>query len=60
MGWTNTFAAVLCWIGFAMVLLCIRFGERMRGVGRRWAGEKEVGRESEVTLAEEGGREEKV
>ena len=42
-----------------MVLLVIRHGEKMRGVGKRWAGEK-VGRESEETLAEEAGKEEKV
>ncbi|KAL8291929.1 hypothetical protein RQP46_002187 [Phenoliferia psychrophenolica] len=29
-GWANTFAACLTWLGFGLVLLTIRYGERMR------------------------------
>lgn len=52
-GWTNTFAAALCWVGFACVMLCIRYGERMRAAGERWEGREEDGEEMGETGASE-------
>jgi hypothetical protein len=37
-GGTNTIAAVLCWCGFALVLLVIRYGATMRRIGAQWEG----------------------
>lgn len=37
-GWTNTFAAAMCWVGCGLVLVTIRYGKRMRQVGERREG----------------------
>ncbi|GAA6050843.1 hypothetical protein JCM3770_005734 [Rhodotorula araucariae] len=37
-GWTNTFAAIVVWLGCAAVLVTIRYGDRMRAAGTRWEG----------------------
>ncbi|TKA55056.1 hypothetical protein B0A53_02531 [Rhodotorula sp. CCFEE 5036] len=42
-GWTNTFAAFVVWLGCGMVLLTIRFGSRMRAFGERLEGTKSAG-----------------
>lgn len=39
-GWTNTFSAGLVWIGFALILLVIRYGETLRNTGERWEGKE--------------------
>lgn len=35
-GWTNTFAAALIFVGFLIVLSTIRWGRRMREKGAEW------------------------
>ncbi|GAA5972922.1 hypothetical protein JCM11641_004005 [Rhodosporidiobolus odoratus] len=42
-GWTNTFAALFCWVGFGIVLFTIRYGGKMRELGRRWSREDRAG-----------------
>lgn len=37
-GWTNTFAACVVWLGCALVLVTIRWGDKMRARGTRWEG----------------------
>lgn len=37
-GWTNTLSAALCWVGFGLILLTMRYGERMRELGAKWEG----------------------
>lgn len=39
-GPANTIAAVLVWGGFGLVLVTIRWGPRLRGLGERWEGTK--------------------
>lgn len=47
-GYTNLLSAGLCWIGFGLILLVIKYGERFRELGARWEGleEKEEKEES--------------
>ena len=40
-GWTNTLSAALCWVGFGLILLTMRYGEEMREMGARWEGLEE-------------------
>lgn len=35
-GLTNTFSAILCWIGFLLILITIRYGPKMRELGAKW------------------------
>ncbi|POY75477.1 putative Fructokinase [Rhodotorula taiwanensis] len=42
-GWTNTFAALIVWLGCGVVLLTIRYGARMRAFGERWEGSRSAG-----------------
>ncbi|KAK4047439.1 hypothetical protein OIO90_006184 [Microbotryomycetes sp. JL221] len=42
-GVTNTFAAGLCWCGFGLVLLTIKFGKQMRRLGERVEGIQVMG-----------------
>ncbi|GAA5998827.1 uncharacterized protein JCM10292_005729 [Rhodotorula paludigena] len=41
-GWTNTFAAFIVWLGCGLVLLTIRYGDQMRAAGTRWEGGEDL------------------
>ncbi|GJN94388.1 hypothetical protein Rhopal_007468-T1 [Rhodotorula paludigena] len=41
-GWTNTFAAFVVWLGCGLVLLTIRYGDQMRAAGTRWEGGEDL------------------
>ncbi|GAA5862821.1 hypothetical protein JCM3774_006655 [Rhodotorula dairenensis] len=47
-GWTNTFAALVVWLGCGMVLLTIRFGARMRAYGEKLEGTHSAGNDLAV------------
>lgn len=47
-GWTNTFAALVVWLGCGMVLLTIRFGARMRAYGEKLEGTQSAGNDLAV------------
>ncbi|GAA5847354.1 hypothetical protein JCM9279_000252 [Rhodotorula babjevae] len=59
-GWTNVFAAAIVWLGCALVLVTIRWGDRMRAQGTRWeetvlaGGAKDRALEDEMGGAEKG------
>ncbi|BGP20130.1 hypothetical protein JCM10213_000786 [Rhodosporidiobolus nylandii] len=38
-GYTNTFSAIFCWIGFGIVVFTIRYGTKMRELGSKWSDE---------------------
>ncbi|GEM11038.1 MFS transporter [Rhodotorula toruloides] len=52
-GWTNTFAAFVVWLGCGMVLLTIRFGPQMRAIGTRLEGTVSAGTDLEGSQGEE-------
>lgn len=53
-GWTNTFSAALCWVGFILVLLTIRYGEKWRELGKKWENyeEEDYGQSPQVKVSE--------
>ncbi|GAA5992480.1 hypothetical protein JCM10908_000839 [Rhodotorula pacifica] len=57
-GWTNTFAALVVWLGCGMVLVTIRFGARMRAYGEKLEGTHSAGNDlparTPSTLVESG------
>lgn len=53
-GWTNTFAAFVVWLGCGMVLLTIRFGPQMRAIGTRLEGTVSAGTDLESPQEKEG------
>ncbi|EMS23228.1 hypothetical protein NBRC10512_007380 [Rhodotorula toruloides] len=53
-GWTNTFAAFVVWLGCGMVLLTIRFGPQMRAIGTRLEGTVSAGTDLEGSQEKEG------
>ncbi|GAA5901028.1 hypothetical protein JCM8208_007597 [Rhodotorula glutinis] len=57
-GWTNTFSAFVVWLGCALVLVTIRWGDRMRALGSRWEGTVLAGGAKD--RAQEGGDVEKA
>ncbi|KAJ8291748.1 Itaconate transport protein [Rhodotorula toruloides] len=57
-GWTNTFAAIVVWLGCGMVLLTIRFGPQMRAIGTRLEGTVSAGTDLENSQGEKREKEE--
>ncbi|BGP35424.1 hypothetical protein JCM10296v2_007262 [Rhodotorula toruloides] len=57
-GWTNTFAAIVVWLGCGMVLLTIRFGPQMRAIGTRLEGTVSAGTDLEDSQGEKREKEE--
>ncbi|GAA6038819.1 hypothetical protein JCM8097_002911 [Rhodosporidiobolus ruineniae] len=53
-GWTNTFAALLVWAGFGIILFLIRFGRQMRLLGERWEGTAATGTDIKRDEEEQG------
>uniref|UniRef100_A0A0K3CM60 BY PROTMAP: gi/472585677/gb/EMS23228.1/ MFS transporter [Rhodosporidium toruloides NP11] n=1 Tax=Rhodotorula toruloides TaxID=5286 RepID=A0A0K3CM60_RHOTO len=53
-GWTNTFAAFVVWLGCGMVLLTIRFGPQMRAIGTKLEGTVSAGTDLEESQEKAG------
>jgi len=58
-GWTNTFSAFIVWLGCALVLVTIRWGDRMRALGTRWEGTVLAGGAKDRALEDDVGGAEK-